>query len=190
MLDRPIKILLVEDSLGDAILLQEILADLTSIELEWVPVELLKMAIDRLASEDFDVILLDLVLPDSKGLDTLLQIQARAPLTPIVVLTGMTDENMALQAVQAGVQDYLVKGQASKSDLLVRSIRYAIERKRIEATIQQREREFRTLAKNAPDIIARFDRQLPHLHVNSAIVPSQGIFVQAFYRRKSLKYGA
>ncbi|PSB59097.1 hybrid sensor histidine kinase/response regulator [Chamaesiphon polymorphus] len=189
MIYHPIKILLVEDNPGDVLLLQETLADLTSIELDWVPVERLTMAIDRLAGEDFDVILLDLVLPDSRGLDTLLQIQARAPRTPIVVLTGMTDENMALQAVQAGAQDYLVKGQASGSDLLVRSIRYAIERKRIEATLQQRERQFRTLTENAPDVIARFDRQLRHLYVNSAVVEVTGFSVGDFLGKSNREMG-
>ncbi len=189
MVHHPIKILLVEDNPGDVLLLQETLADLSFVELEWVHVERLKTAIERLGSAEFDVILLDLVLPDSQGLDTLIQIQAQAPLTPIVVLTGMTDETLALQAMQAGAQDYLVKGQASGSDLLLRSIRYAIERKRIEATLQQREQEFRTLAENAPDAIARFDRHLRYLYVNAAVVAATGLSKGEFLGKTVREFG-
>jgi two-component system, cell cycle sensor histidine kinase and response regulator CckA len=178
MMNHPIKILLIEDNPGDVLLLQETLADISLIELEWVHAERMSNALDRLQSEDFDVILLDLVLPDSQGLDTFTQIHAQAPVIPIVVLTGMADETLALRAMQAGAQDYLVKGQASGSDLLMRSIRYAIERKRIEATLKQREQEFRTLAENAPDIIARFDPQLRHIYVNSAGEKASGIAAQ------------
>jgi two-component system, cell cycle sensor histidine kinase and response regulator CckA len=154
MIHHPIKILLIEDNPGDVLLLQETLSEITFVELELVHVDRLKNALKKLSSEDFDVILLDLVLPDSNGLDTFIQIQEQTPATPIVVLTGMTDETLAISAMKAGAQDYLVKGQVSGSDLLLRSMRYAIERKRIEATLQQREQEFRTLAENAPDIIA------------------------------------
>jgi two-component system, cell cycle sensor histidine kinase and response regulator CckA len=167
MIHHPIKILLIEDNPGDVLLLQETLSEITFVELELVHVERLAKALKRLQSEDFDVILLDLALPDSNGLDTFIQIQEQTPATPIVVLTGMADETLAMSAMKAGAQDYLVKGQVSGSDLLLRSMRYAIERKRIEATLQQREQEFRTLAENAPDIIARFDKNLRFLYVNS-----------------------
>jgi PAS domain S-box-containing protein len=111
------------------------------------------------------------------------------PLLPIVVLTGMSDETLALRALQAGAQDYLVKGQVRDSDLLLRSIRYAIERKRIEATLQQREQEFRTLTENAPDIIARFDRQFRHLYVNSAVVTATGLAVGDFIGKSNREMG-
>jgi two-component system, cell cycle sensor histidine kinase and response regulator CckA len=178
MIRHSIKILLVEDNPGDALLLQETLSEITLIELEWVHVERLADALKRLLREDFDVILLDLILPDSEGLDTFVQIHSQAPLIPIVVLTGMADETLAIRSMQAGAQDYLVKGQVSGSDLLIRSIRYAIERKRIEASLHQREQEFRTLAENAPDVIARFDRELRHVYVNSAGENASGILAQ------------
>lgn len=189
MIYHPIKILLVEDNPGDVLLLQHMLAELTSIELKWVHVEQLKTAIELLRSAKFDVILLDLVLPDSQGLNTLVQIQVQDPLTPIVVLTGMTDETLAVQAMQAGAQDYLVKGQSHDCELLLRSIRYAIERKRIAATLEQREREFRTLTENAPDIIARFDRQLRHLYVNSAVIQATGLTVRDFLGKSTREMG-
>jgi two-component system, cell cycle sensor histidine kinase and response regulator CckA len=178
MIRHSIKILLVEDNPGDAVLLQETLSEITFIELEWVHVERMADALKHLLLEDFDVILLDLVLPDSEGLDTFVQIHSQAPLIPIVVLTGMADETLAIRSMQAGAQDYLVKGQVSGSDLLIRSIRYAIERKRIEASLHQREQEFRTLAENAPDVIARFDRELRHVYVNSAGERASGVSAQ------------
>jgi two-component system, cell cycle sensor histidine kinase and response regulator CckA len=178
MANHPIKILLVEDNPGDVLLLQETLSEITHFELELVHAECLAQALHRLQAETFDVVLLDLLLPDSNGLETFVQIYDRVPLTPIVVLTGMADETLALRALQAGAQDYLVKGKTSGSELLMRSIRYAIERKRNETSLYQREQEFRTLTENAPDIIARFDRNLRHLYVNPAIEQMTGLLVQ------------
>jgi two-component system, cell cycle sensor histidine kinase and response regulator CckA len=132
-IDRSIKILLVEDYPGDVLPIQETLVEMAFEAVEWEHVRQLKTAIDRLESADFDVILLDLVLPDSQGLDTYIQLQAKVPLIPIVVLTEISDETMALRILQAGAQDYLVKGQATANGLLLRSIRYAIERKHIQA---------------------------------------------------------
>jgi PAS domain S-box-containing protein len=189
MIHHPIKILLIEDNPGDVLLLQETLSEITFVELELVHVDRLKNALKKLSSEDFDVILLDLVLPDSNGLDTFIQIQEQTPATPIVVLTGMADETLAISAMKAGAQDYLVKGQVSGSDLLLRSMRYAIERKRIEATLQQREQEFRTLAENAPDIIARFDKDLRFLYVNSVAGETAGLAAPDFLGKTSDEMG-
>lgn len=189
MANHPIKILLVEDNPGDVLLLQETLADITHFELELAHVDQLANALNRLQSETFDVVLLDLLLPDSEGLETFVQIYNQVPLTPIVVLTGMADETLALRAMQAGAQDYLVKGQASGSDLLMRSIRYAIERKRNEAVLHQREQEFRTLTENAPDIIARFDQNLRHIYVNPAVEQAMGLSVQDFLGKTNRDLG-
>lgn len=84
-----------------------------------------------MAHGHFDVVLLDLSLPDSRGLDSLIALKPFAAALPIVVLTGFDDETLATGAMQLGAQDYLVKGQVTGS-LLVRSIRYAIERQRAE----------------------------------------------------------
>src|SRR5207249_9372693 len=80
---------------------------------------------------DFDLVLLDFVLPDSMGLDTFTSMLAQAPHSPIIILSGLDDEALAIEALRLGAQDYLVKGEVD-SNLLVRSIRYAIERKRVE----------------------------------------------------------
>jgi len=136
-----IKALLVEDNPGDVRLLQAILAEVASVEVELLRAERLSQALQYLNEQKFDVVLLDLSLPDSQGLATCVQIHAQVPQVPLVVLTGLDDETLAVSAVQAGAQDYLVKGQVT-GDSLVRSLRYAIERQRTEETLRQQiERE-------------------------------------------------
>lgn len=189
MENHPIRILLVEDNPGDVLLLQETLSEITHFEAELVHVDRLIEALESLKKQSFEVVLLDLALPDSEGLDTFLQLYQQIPLTPIIVLTGMTDETLALRAMQSGAQDYLVKGQVSGGDLLTRTIRYAIERKRIEATLYRREQEFRTLTANAPDIIARFDQNLRHLYVNPAVEPATGLSAQTFLGKTNREMG-
>jgi two-component system, cell cycle sensor histidine kinase and response regulator CckA len=181
MTNQTIKILLVEDNPGDVLLLQETLSEITLVTFAVVNVERLSEALKQLQIEVFDVILLDLVLPDSQGLESFAKIYQQVPLTPIVVLTGMSDETTAIKAMQAGAQDYLVKGRVSGSDLLMRSIRYAIERKRAEAILQKRERELRTLTEHAPDIISRFDKDLKYLFINAAVEAATGIRPEDFF---------
>jgi phosphoserine phosphatase RsbU/P len=129
MVKRRIRILLVEDDPDDVWVMRNLLGDRWDEPFDLVQVELLSAAIQRCAEEPFDVILLDLTLPDGRGLETFFSMHAHAGDVPIVVLTGLSDERIAVKAVQAGAQDYLVKGQVNDR-LLVRSIRYAIERSR------------------------------------------------------------
>ncbi len=126
-----VKILLVEDNAVDAQLAQDILSDWNADQFEVVHVTDLKQALAALGRDRFQAVLLDLSLPDGHGLATLQEVQGTSPGIPIVVLSGFADQAAALQAVQQGAQDYLVKGQI-QGDLLARSIRYAIERKRTE----------------------------------------------------------
>lgn len=126
-----IKILLVEDNDVDAHLTQDILAEWSIEQFDITHVTRLSEAFTHLARARFDAVLLDLSLPDGYGLPTLRQMQAANPTIPIIVLSGVSDQTLALQAVQNGAQDYLVKGQG-QPELLARSIRYAIERKRAE----------------------------------------------------------
>jgi PAS domain S-box-containing protein len=123
-----IHLLLIEDNPGDVGLIREMLAEAKgmSFELEWT--ETLSEGIERLALSGIDVVLLDLALTDSTGLETLRRLRAASPYAPVVVvLSGLSDEEISYQAVQEGAQDYLIKGQVDSS-LLVRSIRYALER--------------------------------------------------------------
>ena len=148
-----IRVLLVEDNPGDARLLAELIRDVRGGQWKLVQVERLSTALERLKSESFDVMLLDLSLPDADGLDTLIRAHSGAPKIPIVVLTGHDDEALALRAVRVGAQDYLVKGRVD-GDLLVRSIRYAAERGRTIEALERREEHYRSLIENSMDLIS------------------------------------
>ena len=137
---QPIRILLVEDNPGDARLLREYLADAGAARFELAHVQGLGEAVERLHTSAFDVVLLDLSLPDSQGLETLRGVHAEAPGLPIVVLTGLDDETQSVLAVQQGAQDYLVKDRVD-ANLLVRSLRYAIERHRMVAELHEARRQ-------------------------------------------------
>lgn len=129
--DASVRVLLVEDNPGDARLVEILLYEVDAASFEITHVDRLGEALEHLGWSDFDVILLDLSLPDSSGLKTVDQMRIVAPQTPVVVLSGQDDEETALQALQGGAEDYLVKGQGD-GDLIARSIRYAIERKKAE----------------------------------------------------------
>ncbi|HEX2740112.1 MAG TPA: diguanylate cyclase, partial [Rubrobacter sp.] len=122
----PVRVLLVEDNPGDARLV-EILLSGTGQDFDVKHVGTLGEALDEL-DQPFGVVLLDLSLPDSAGLQTVERMRRAAPELPLVVLSGRDDEEIALQALQGGAEDYLVKGQGD-GDLISRSIRYSIERK-------------------------------------------------------------
>lgn len=124
-----IKVLLVEDNPADARLVREQFLDIEANDFELCHVDSLGEAYAALQQQEFDVMLLDLSLPDSQGINAVNHILSVAPQLPIVVLSGIDDAELSLQAVQAGAQDYLVKGQGD-GNLLNRALRYAIERKR------------------------------------------------------------
>ena len=129
------RVLLVEDSAADARLVSEMLHNADSVRFDLVHVQRLSDALQRLVAEPFDAVLLDLGLPDARGLEALSPVREAVPDMPVVVLSGQPDEGMAVEAVQVGAQDYLLKGQGD-GGLLSRSLRYAIERKRSEKHIQ------------------------------------------------------
>jgi signal transduction histidine kinase len=135
-----LRILLVEDNPGDARLLRETVTDSGHGELAITHAPTLAEALALLDLELFDVALLDLSLPDGTGLEVLRQVHGRAPALPIVVLSGLEDEALAVEAVHGGAQDYLVKRHLH-ADLLVRSVRYAIERGRVLASLEQAQAE-------------------------------------------------
>ncbi|MGB7746530.1 MAG: response regulator [Verrucomicrobiia bacterium] len=131
-----LKILLVEDSPSDAALLRESLIRSGHEHFEFTHAERWAEAAQNLRQGHFDVLLLDLSLPDSTGRDTFLRARAEAPHLPIVVLTGVEDEIVSIDAVRHGIQDYLVKGQADGRQT-ARVIRHAIERKLLEEALQK-----------------------------------------------------
>lgn len=127
MNDQTINVLLVEDNPADARLVYEALRVTSSPRFQVTHVECLSAARECLTDGEFDVVLLDLVLPDKPLLGNLIEIHDQASRVPIVVLTGMDDETMAAWSLEEGAQDYLVKGQVD-GRALVRCIRYAIDR--------------------------------------------------------------
>jgi signal transduction histidine kinase len=135
-MNKVFEILLVEDSESDARLLQENILSSGIRDISVYVTQSLQECLDHLSINHIDATLLDLTLPDSTGLDTVIRIQKTCPEMPIVVLTGVEDEETAIHAVRMGVQDYLVKGQAD-GRLIARAIRYAIERKRMEDQLRQ-----------------------------------------------------
>ncbi len=145
-----IRVLLVEDNAGDARLIIEMLRDVSESEFALERVDRLLPALERLSGPGADVVLLDLGLPDSSGLDTFERIRHGTTNEPIVVISGLNDERIALEAVRAGAQDYLVKGRI-EGQLLARVIRYAIERKHAVEALREREERSRLLMEAAFD---------------------------------------
>jgi PAS domain S-box-containing protein len=155
---KALRLLIVEDDVIDRKLLERLLAK-TSLDVAYVEcADRLSTAVDRLRESSFDVVLLDLGLPDSHGTESVIELQMHAPHVPIVVLSGLDDENMALAAMQKGVQDYLIKGQVD-STLLMRSIRYALERKKAEGQLQAAEQRYRTIFENSAVAIMMVDKE-------------------------------
>lgn len=160
------RILLVEDNPGDIRLLQEYLKEGSAAGgFQITQVGRLSTGLERLAEARFDAVLLDLALPDSQGLDTLVRLHGAAKAVPIVVLTGIEDEALGVRLIQAGAQDYLVKGQVT-GHLLTRSLRYAAERKRVEEELGESEARLRAILDNSPNLVFLKDTQGRYLHIN------------------------
>ncbi|MGI0489394.1 PAS domain S-box protein [Pantanalinema rosaneae CENA516] len=158
-----LNILLVEDNLADADLLQEIIDEQDEPVWHLTHVERLSEALHRLKQQPFDLVLLDLSLPDAQGLEMLSRIHDVSPTMPIVVLTGLDDEVMSLEALRRGAQDYLVKGQIAYP-LLIRAVRYAIERARTQQVIYQQSAAIAA----SRDGIAILNHELTYSYLNLA----------------------
>ncbi|HTW91146.1 MAG TPA: sigma-54 dependent transcriptional regulator [bacterium] len=158
--EPPVRLLLVEDNPGDVDLVREMLDSTATSRCEISHASRLSDGLTQLAGGGHEIVLLDLGLPDSAGLDTFYTLHAAAPWIPVVVLTGSSDWETGIQAVAAGAQDFLVKGTVD-GETLARRIRYAVERKRAERTtadIRERGREMTELV-----ISATRERTLPGL---------------------------
>ncbi len=124
---KVIKILYVEDEIDHAILIGEFIKEITNVNYEMTHVQQLEEALLELDNERYDIVMLDLSLPDKQGLDTITTVCERAPDIPVVVMTSMKDESMAIKALQKGAEEFLVKGEMN-SHALSRVLRYAIIR--------------------------------------------------------------
>jgi two-component system cell cycle sensor histidine kinase/response regulator CckA len=142
--NKQISVLLIEDNTDDAVLIQLYLSGAMKVTHEVKHADRLSKGLEFLKSGGIDIVLLDLGLPDGEGLSTFEKVHVQAPGVPIIVLTGHDDDDLAVEAVKKGAQDYLVKGKVDGS-LVVRSIRYAIERQKLLTQIEQSAKEIKTL---------------------------------------------
>jgi len=167
---RELDILLIEDNPADAVLLEEYLR-FQQVRIECV--SCLEDGLRQAGSERFDAVLLDLGLPDSNGLETISRASSALPDMPIIVLTGLEDEDVAMKAVARGAQDYLVKGQIDERSI-VRTIRYAVDRKQAQEAIR-RERDFvSTVLDTAGSLVTVLDREGRIVRFNRACEEATG----------------
>jgi response regulator of citrate/malate metabolism len=157
MFTDTIRVLMIEDNMGDARLISEMIKEVRRVNIKLEHSLRLATGLERLSKDGIDVVLLDLGLPDSTGLDSLKKVSAVTSNTPVVVLTGFEDEEIGLKAVQLGAQDYLIKLQID-SNLLVRCLLYAIERKRMEQKLQEKEEENQAILDALPDLIFQLNK--------------------------------
>ena len=147
-----VRVLLVEDNPGDDRLIREYINEFDSSSFSIFSADTLASAKNFLLKNQADIILLDLSLPDSQGLQTYEFLKNDFPLIPMIILTGLDNQDLAVRSMQLGAQDYLVKNQIS-SDVLVRTIRYSIERKKAEETVRDSENMYRTLFESSQDAL-------------------------------------
>ncbi|MFQ5889840.1 MAG: diguanylate cyclase domain-containing protein [Gemmatimonadota bacterium] len=173
MRTEALRILLIEDNPGDAGLVQEALRAANSLSTEIYWVQRLDDGLKHLRENRVDVVLLDLNLPDSAGPETVRAILSADGETPIVVLTGVEDQELANDALREGAQDYVVKG-ASDGPTLVRSIRYSIERKRAGKALRESEERYRTIVETAQEGIWTVDAENRTTYVNQRMAEMLG----------------
>ncbi len=178
---QAVRVLIVEDEPMVAEALKGLLCDPDRSEFSCSQAETLAECLSFLRRSPCDIVLLDLGLPDSRGLDTAAVVRKEFPGLPILVLTGLTDEETAIQAMSMDIQDYLVKSQMHPA-LLSRSIRYAIDRKRSVDALRQSEaaawhrlRELENLYDTALVGLCVADREYRHLRINKRLAEIDGL---------------
>ena len=180
MKNSNLRVLAIEDSSDDAHLVRIMLNRVRDPGFTVVNAQRLAEGLQYLQEQTFDVVLLDLGLPDSVGTDAVREVRKVCPEVPLIVLSGLDDEEVALKTLQMDVQDYLIKGQFD-GNLLVRSIRYARERKRVIMELQASEARFRRLSESGVIGIAYFD-------INGRISDGNDTFLKMIgYSREELE---
>ncbi len=173
MITHQIRALVVEDDPDDILLLKDALSEVSMGRIKLDCVDRLSRALIQLGSQNYDALLLDLNLPDSRGLDTLITTIRSFPRLPVVVLSGLADDAITVEAVRRGAQDYLVKGEIN-GPLVMRVLRYAIERKQVEAVLRASETRYRTLVETSPNGITLADLEGRLLLCNQQAVRLHG----------------
>lgn len=168
-----IRVLQIEDVPKFAHLTQEMLASASGLRFEVQWVSSLEKGLKCLESGGIDIVLLDLTLPDCTGIESFVKTRSRVPHVPIIVMSSLDDENVAVRAVHQGAQDHLVKGQIDKH-LLVRSIRYSIERHSAEAALLRAEEKYRSIFENTVEGIFQTTATGNYLSANSALARIYG----------------
>jgi len=170
---KTIKLLLIEDDEDDAELLRAALKKATGVRFQLEIAKTLKEGLPRIAQGGFEVILLDLTLPGTSGLDTFEAVKAQAHDLPIIILSGLDDQTLARKAVHAGAQDYLVKGPES-SQLVTRALIYAIERTESRNAVLKAEERYRGIFENSIAGIFQTSPEGSYLDVNPALTRIYG----------------
>jgi len=156
MVNESIRVLLIEDNPADITLIKELLREVDPLAFQVEAVQRLAAGLSHLNNGGADVVVLDLSLPDSIGFDTFAQAYRHAPQVPIIVLSNLDDRSLAMRAVRHGAQDYLLKEQVG-GELLARSMRYAIERKRTEEALRRRTAQLEALREVSVEITSQLD---------------------------------
>jgi signal transduction histidine kinase len=154
-----LRILLVEDNVGDMVLLRETLKDIPQVRYDLTHVETLAGAEEELKNPEFDLVLLDMHVPDGEGVGNISRICAAAPQLPIIVLTGLDDESVAVEALRKGAQDYLIKG-AVEPDLFWRIMNHGMERKRIEDNLQRAKEQAESATRAKSEFLAHMSHEI------------------------------
>ena len=188
--DSVLRIHLIEDTPEDVRLLRDAFTEVLQIPFTFTDCPRLADGLAHLSRQSFDLVLLDLQLPDSKGIDTLVKVRAQAPQVPIVVLTAADDDKLALQALQHGAQDYLVKAYVQVyRGLLGRSMRYAIERKHAEEALRSAYAQTERLLTALPSILIGVNAQGVITHWNAVAESTFGMPVAQVMNRPLAKCG-
>jgi two-component system sensor histidine kinase UhpB len=172
-MNKIINILLIEDNPGDALLIREMLKEGERTVFKVVHDKKLDDGLKHFYNEDFDVILLDLGLSDSQGIETFNRIKNVASKVPIIILTGLSDKEFAINTMSKGAQDYLVKSYLD-SILLDRAIHYAIERKRIEEKLKESEERYRVMVEKTRSGVFRINSRNELNYINKHMAEMLG----------------
>lgn len=172
-MSKPLRVLLIEDNLDDVVLVRETLRDAAPGDFQVESQTRLEAGLQVLREQPIDIVLLDLTLPDSYGIETYDRLHAESDV-PVVVLSGNAKDAVAFEALERGAQDFLVKGTVS-GELLVRMLRYSITRHRLMSELQESEQRFRVLSEQLPALLWTTDRQLRFTSSRGRGLPSMQI---------------